>query len=143
MAEPVSLRDLPATIVDLAGLGQGSPFSGRSLAGLWRPSPDGSGATGLDGAMSELPSPNPSDPSHGRSPARRGPLVSLAEGDYVYIRNEGDGAEELFDEREDSRELTNRAGNEAMRPLLGRFRAPSGTVAGEPRRLRAVEVVAL
>jgi arylsulfatase A-like enzyme len=123
VAEPVSLRDLPATIVDLAGLAQGSPFPGRSLAGLWRPSPDGARATGLDGAMSELRSPNPSDPSHGRSPAHRGPLASLAEGDYVYIRNEVDGAEELFDEREDSRELTNRAGNEAMRPLLSRFRA--------------------
>ena len=31
----VSLRDLPATIVDLVGLAAGSPFPGRSLAGLW------------------------------------------------------------------------------------------------------------
>ncbi len=38
--EPVSLRDLPATILDLAGLSEGSPFPGRSLADLWRhPSP--------------------------------------------------------------------------------------------------------
>ena len=34
--ETVSLRDLPATILDLAGLSEGSPFPGRSLADLWR-----------------------------------------------------------------------------------------------------------
>ena len=35
--ETVSLRDLPATIADLVGLGSGSPFPGRSLAALWQP----------------------------------------------------------------------------------------------------------
>ena len=37
--ETVSLRDLPATIVDLAGQGNGSPFPGESLARFWRTSP--------------------------------------------------------------------------------------------------------
>ena len=32
---PVSLRDLPATVVDLLGLGHESPFPGRSLARHW------------------------------------------------------------------------------------------------------------
>ena len=32
---PVSLRDLPATVVDRLGLSAGSPFPGRSLAALW------------------------------------------------------------------------------------------------------------
>ena len=32
VAEPVSLRDLPATVVDLLGLADGSPFPGGSLA---------------------------------------------------------------------------------------------------------------
>ena len=32
---PVSLRDLPATVVDLLGLPAGSPFPGRSLAAYW------------------------------------------------------------------------------------------------------------
>ena len=41
----------------------------------------------------------------------------------MYIRNEGDGGEELFDEREDPRELTNRAGVEALLPIVLRFRA--------------------
>ena len=33
--QPVSLRDLPATVVDLLGLSAGSPFPGRSLAAYW------------------------------------------------------------------------------------------------------------
>ncbi len=32
---PVSLRDLPATVVDQLGLSAGSPFPGRSLAAYW------------------------------------------------------------------------------------------------------------
>ena len=72
--------------------------------------------------ISELTAPNPSHPNQGRSPAKRGPLIALAEGDFVYIRNEGDGAEELFNERDDPRELSNRARVEAMQPVLKRFR---------------------
>ena len=72
--------------------------------------------------VSELLTPNPIDPNRGRSPAHRGPLISLAEDDYVYIRNEGDGGEELFDEREDTHELINRVRSPAMLPVLRRFR---------------------
>jgi hypothetical protein len=57
----------------------------------------------------------------GSMPASRGALVSLAEGGFVYIRNEGDGLEELFNERDDPDELKNLAGNEAMLPILRRF----------------------
>ena len=123
--EPVSLRDLPATIANLVGLGPGSPFPGRSLARFWQASPAtaGSAAGGEDDVFSELASPNPLNPNQGRSPAYRGPLVSLAEGDFVYIRNEGDGGEELFDERSDPREFDNRARSTALQPLLERFRA--------------------
>ena len=39
VAEPVSLRDLPATVVDLLGLAADSPFPGRSLAAHWRVPP--------------------------------------------------------------------------------------------------------
>ena len=40
----------------------------------------------------------------------------------VYIRNEGDGTEELFNERDDPGELRNQAGVEALQPVLKRFR---------------------
>ena len=96
--DTVSLRDLPATIVDLVGLAAGAPFPGRSLARLWRDSTSGAANDVCvgDGAISELTIPNPTNPNQGRSPAARGPLVSLAEEEYVYIRNERDGLEQLF-----------------------------------------------
>jgi len=36
---PVSLRDLPATVTDLLGMSEGTPFPGRSLAEYWRTPP--------------------------------------------------------------------------------------------------------
>jgi arylsulfatase A-like enzyme len=123
IGEPVSLRGIPATIADLVSPGTKSPFPGRSLIGAWRgTSPAPSAPHPDDVVLSELPAPNPNDPNQGRSPAYRGPLISLAEGDFVYIRNEGDGGEELFDEHEDTHELINRAGAAAMSPVLQRFR---------------------
>jgi hypothetical protein len=126
---------LPATIVDLAGLAAGAPFPGRSLARLWdysqRPAAE---PTETGGALSELPEPNPIAPSWGRSPAARGPLVSLAQGDYVYIRNERDGQQELYFERDDPRELSNRAQDEAMQPILQRLRQGLDGIKADPTR---------
>jgi arylsulfatase A-like enzyme len=119
--ETVSLRSLPATIVDLLDLNEGSPFPGRSLATLWREEGKPRG-TSIDEVISELASPNMFNPNQGRSPARRGPLTSLAEGDYVYIRNEGDGTEELFNDRDDPNEHRNLIRNKAVAPILDRFR---------------------
>jgi arylsulfatase A-like enzyme len=134
--DTVSLRDLPATIVDLLGLTAGAPFRGRSLARLWR---DSSSAAAndvcpADGAISELTLPNPTNPSQDRSPAARGPLVSLAEEDYVYIRHERDGHEQLFNERDDPGELSNLAKVESMRPRLERLRARLDQMRSHPRQ---------
>jgi arylsulfatase A-like enzyme len=123
VSETVSLRDLPATIVDLTGQGTGAPFPGRSLARLWRDSPPGDPSRAGEGALSELASPNPYDPNQGRSPIHRGALASLADGDYVYIRNEGDGSEELFNERNDPNEFDNRARFDAAQATKERLRA--------------------
>ena len=121
--EFVSLRDIPATIADVVSPGTRSPFPGRSLARFGRETPSSSADSSDGGAvLSELSAPNPTDPNQGRSPAYRGPMVSLAEGDFVYIRNEGDGSEQLFNERDDPYELINRASRDAMLPLLRRFR---------------------
>ena len=123
VGDTVSLRQVPATVVELLGLQSGAPFPGRSLASLWREPSAHTSPDREEGALSELSSPNPSDPNQGRSPASRGPLVSLAEGDFCYIRNQGDGSEELFDERNDPRELINLARREALKPTLQRLRA--------------------
>ena len=54
--ETVSLRDLPATIVDLAGLAAGAPFPGRSLARLWGDSRPEAGAGASLISMERSPS---------------------------------------------------------------------------------------
>jgi arylsulfatase A-like enzyme len=123
VGETVSLRDLPATIVDLTGQRTGAPFPGRSLATLWRDARAAGPVRPGKGAISELASPNPYDPNQGRSPIHRGALTSLAEGDYVYIRNEGDGSEELFNRRDDPNEFDNRARSKDMQPVKERLRA--------------------
>jgi hypothetical protein len=43
-------------------------------------------------------------------------------GEFVYIRHEGDGSEELFHERDDPRELINRAQIDDQQPVLQWFR---------------------
>jgi arylsulfatase A-like enzyme len=121
VGETVSLRDLPATIADLAGQGAGA-FPGRSLTRFLEDPRPNHPSPGGEGAISELASPNPYDPNQGRSPVHRGPLASIAAGDYVYIHNEGDGGEELFDERNDPNEYDNRAQSDAAQPVKERLR---------------------
>ena len=122
--ETVSLRDLPATIVDLVGRRNGSPFPGGSLTRFWvdSRSEDVRSPRDNDSVISELLAPNPARPNQGRSPASQGPLVSLAAGDFVYIRNEGDGSEQLFNEHDDPQEIDDRSRFESLRPVLEKFR---------------------
>ena len=61
-------------------------------------------------------------------------LTSLAQGDFVYIRNEGDEKEQLFNEREDPRELSDRAQLEQARSIVQRFREISRRLVSQPRR---------
>jgi arylsulfatase A-like enzyme len=120
--ETISLRDLAATIADLAGGGSRAPFRGQSLSRLWQEARGGRSAAESEGAISELLSANPTNPNQGRSPIHRGALVSIAAEDYVYIRNEGDGSEELYNERDDANEIDNRAGLEATQAIKERLR---------------------
>jgi arylsulfatase A-like enzyme len=139
VGEPVSLRSLSATIVDLVSPGTKPPFPGRPLTGR-RPEPASARAdsVGDDAVLSELSAPNPRDPNQGRSPARTGRLISIAHGDLVYIHHEGDGTEELFNIRDDPRELLNRVRSKAMLPLLQRFRERLETI-GVDRPVRRDE----
>ncbi len=84
VAEPVSLRDVPATVVDLLGLGRDAPFPGRSLARFW---------VGPDRRSFPRPSRcswRPGKPlllaNQGREPAAKGPMKSLVAGGMHYIR---------------------------------------------------------
>ncbi|MHC5544772.1 hypothetical protein ACYOEI_41595, partial [Singulisphaera rosea] len=104
-----------------------SSFPGHSLASHWR---ETSAKTAPPGdasvVISELSSPNPINPSHGRSPAARGPLVSIADDEYVYIRNQRNGRELLFRTSDDPDELDNLAKMDAMLPRLQRYRERLG-----------------
>jgi arylsulfatase A-like enzyme len=118
----VGLQDLAATITDLIGLSAQSPLSGKSLLPLWRDQHSAAALNAQSVVVSELASPNPINANSKLSPAARGPICSVAEGDFVYIRNEKDGAEELFNIQDDPRELSNRAPNAAFHTTLERFR---------------------
>lgn len=107
VSSPVSLRDLPATVVDLLGLAAESPFPGRSLAATWSSSSGDAAST--DWLVSEVALPPEADPNGGRSPVCRGPMLSLVADGWHYIRN-GDGREELYDFKHDTDETHDLAG---------------------------------
>jgi arylsulfatase A-like enzyme len=124
VAEPISLRNLPATVVDLLGLSQGSPFPGKSLAPLWTIPPDGKRPEpGL--VKSEVAIRKRSDKNGSRPPAIRGPMVSVVAEGMTYIRN-ANGDEELYRLLDDPEEAKNLARDEALRPTLERLRALAG-----------------
>lgn len=119
--DTVSLRDIPATVSDLAGISESHSFPGGSLKRFW--SATRSAPLPHDRALSEVD--NPAKVKHannGRSPVFRGPMKALAVGDAVYIRN-GDGREELYDLATDPGEEQNLAGQPASAELLQQMRA--------------------
>jgi arylsulfatase A-like enzyme len=100
---PVSLRDLPATFVDLLGFAQKSPFPGKSLARYWRFSP-GHEVPSTSPAYSEVSLREKVSKNPNRPPAWRGPMQSVVAEGKAYIRN-ADGREELYDILRDPIEL--------------------------------------
>jgi arylsulfatase A-like enzyme len=124
VTETVSLRDLAATIVDLAGLSGRSPFPGESMARFWNgKQATGANHAGSEQALSEVV-PNEemnADPSP--LPARNWPLGALIEQGWSYIRRDGDSREELFRLPEDADEKRNLADSPAARSTLDRMRA--------------------
>ncbi len=131
---PVSLRDVAATVADLAGFGGESSFPGESLARSWaEPStpPDETADPGRP--LSEVV---PNDPlvirDRSQLLAPQWPLAALAEDDWTFIRREGEVREELFHLRDDAKELHNLAGELAERPRLERMRGELRQLTGGP-----------
>jgi arylsulfatase A-like enzyme len=117
--DPVSLRDLPATFLDLLGYAGDSPFPGGSLARHWKPAPRHD-HTQPSPAFSEVAlrakvSKNPT-----RAPAWRGPMQSLAAEGMAYVRN-ADGRAELYDTENDPAEAHDLASSADSRMMV-RFR---------------------
>jgi arylsulfatase A-like enzyme len=128
ISETVSLRDLPATVTDVLGLGANSPFPGRSLATLWShassEAAESRPASATAPALSEVVPTNPLDPASAYMQENRQVWASLAEGDsiYVRIRQASSVREELFDLRTDARQSHSVADDPAKRPILERLR---------------------
>ena len=95
ISQPVSLRDIAATVADLTS---GAPdFPGRSLRRFW----DGSGQSADSLLISHL-TKLINQPAWW--PASPGEIFSLTDGHFRYIRNQVTGNEELFDFARDPEE---------------------------------------
>ncbi len=120
VSEPVSLRDIPATLADLAGFDASSPFPGRSLR-RFSDVPPGPGHARAEPMLSEIDAQVEASANQGRAPAHRGALKAILAEGMVYIRN-GDGEEELYDITIDPTEQNNLATSKRAQPTLSRFR---------------------
>lgn len=122
VTEAVSLRDLPATVVDLLGLAAESPLPGRSLAGLWRPK--------ADPTREELASPAFSERVDSTAFPDRLEIKSerptyemcIASSEHQYIR-QNSGAEQLYDLSTDPYALNDLAASPRGKDLLRTYRA--------------------
>ena len=103
ISDPVSLRDLPATFVDLLGFAHESPFPGRSLARHWEPG-SGENDPPSSPAFSEVALRDKVSKNPTRAPAWRGPMQSIVADGKAYIQN-ADGRPELYDVINDMAEL--------------------------------------
>jgi arylsulfatase A-like enzyme len=124
VTETVSLRDLPATIVDALGLQEGSPFPGSSLAPLWKGSSDlpADLASAVSPALSEVVPLDGFNPDPAQVLTPRSPLAALSDRGWTYIRSESELREELFHWSQDANEQDNRVGDPAAAGILERMR---------------------
>jgi arylsulfatase A-like enzyme len=133
-SEPVSLRDLAATIVELTGLASSSPFPGDSLTRFWNgkthslPPKESS----FTAALAEVVPNNPRKRDYWGLPQERPPLGAVKDGEWSYIRQEQDVHEALFHLREDANEMHNRAGDPTAQTILQQMRATLDRLTGGP-----------
>jgi arylsulfatase A-like enzyme len=106
VAEPVSLRTIPATIVDLLALDVEQPFPGTPLTRYWAGGASAS-ASAVEPLLMEIGRPLYSA-NGGREPAAKGPMQALVASGKHYIRT-ADGLEELYELASDPEERFNLA----------------------------------
>ena len=129
VSDVVSLRDLPATILDIAGLGEEELLPGESLAPLWDSSRSGGSASPSPALaqVNRLPGSTwtehsgPDDPWR-RFPAARGDVTSMIADEMQLIVNQ-DGTEELYSLHEDPREERDLIDVESRATVVAQLRA--------------------
>jgi arylsulfatase A-like enzyme len=120
--DPVSLRDMAATIVDLAGLTSGSSFPGASLSRFWmNPSPTSGGVQ--PASLSELVPTDPKTRNYWGLPTALPPTASLKDSEWSYMRREVEVGERLYHLTADAREQHNLAEDPSRQDTLLRLRA--------------------
>jgi arylsulfatase A-like enzyme len=127
VTQRVSLRDLPATVLDLTGTGSSGTFPGASLARFWLVS--GTVAETLF-AESRLARNRPE-----WDPTSMGDLQSLIASDLQFIRHP-DSTSQLYDIATDSLETRNLATDSAFAGTAGQFGQALDRVMGAPNRRR-------
>ncbi|MCG6956848.1 MAG: sulfatase [Gemmatimonadetes bacterium] len=134
VGEVVTLRDVGATLLDLAGVNAAQEgIGGRSLARFWTQEdstgPGPTDVTAPDTIFSSLDRGTDNQPwypvSWGAS------MYSLMDSTYHYVRN-GDGTEELYDALRDPAEVHDLAGTAESQPVLARFRTMLGALVQTP-----------
>jgi arylsulfatase A-like enzyme len=114
-AQPISLRDIPATVVNLLGMAGSSKFPGRPLT------ESAIESTRSSHALSEVDIPLVIGPERGSGPTQRGFVVSLVDEGLHYLLATN-LTEELYDIAADPGELHNLKNDPRRKPALGRFR---------------------
>lgn len=123
--EVVSLRDVPATILELAGIAAPNEFGGGSLMSLL----GGDSTKPRSAAISELSQGIRVNKNFRNATTW---LQSATDQEHHFIRN-GQGEEELYRWAVDSLELTNLAGLPASAAVIDRMRARLDSLVGRPR----------
>lgn len=95
---PVSLKDLPATILDLVGLSAGDPLPGRSF----RPAADAA-SVGQQEPLFTMLTPVPSSNRFVKTPSASGTMFACLD-QGIYLIREADGTLHAFDFVADARE---------------------------------------
>jgi arylsulfatase A-like enzyme len=113
VATPVSIRDVPATVMDLIGAAGNHPMPGRSLRRFWN-----GDSTGGDVLYTEVRHA-PKLPAW--YPSTKGDLIGVQEGSLRLIRN-GDGAIEVYDIAAAPLEQRNLVDDPELRGAITRLR---------------------
>ena len=117
---PVSLRDLPATILDQIGLADGSPFPGHTLAACWWLTPGQTPPT-ISPALAEQAYAAAFGPRKDDTTSVRAVQFSLVAQGRHYVRDHA-GSEQLYDLNSDQYEHDNMVKSSGGRQLVGVYR---------------------